>query len=158
MESDGSGRGSVTIAEMLRRSIVGTGLFLLCIAVLAGPAAAAQKLVSKTTFFPLPPDPGGGELFILKDSPTEYLVSSGLYSKRAECEFRRTIRLHVIHADNTDTVIASAKTKRSGLFNFRVPLVPGEGVYASTPAKEFVTKSGKRVHCATGRTNPQYPT
>jgi hypothetical protein len=143
---------------MPRRSIFGIGALLLCFAVLAGPASAAKKLVFKTTFFPDPPDPAGGQLFILKDSPTDYLISGGVDSKNPECEFRRTIRLHVIHANNTDTVIAAKKTKRSGLFNFRVPLTPREGVYASTPARQFVTESGKRVHCATGRTPPQYPT
>jgi hypothetical protein len=142
---------------MRLRPVAGLAVLVVCVAVLAAPAAA-KKLVFKTTIEPEPPVPGGGQLFILKDSPTEYLVSGGVNSKRAECEFRRTIRLHAIHADNTDTVIASRKTKRSGLFSFRVPLVPGEGVYASTPAKKFVTESGKRVHCATGRTIPQYPT
>ncbi|MGH2983280.1 MAG: hypothetical protein ACRDK5_03340 [Solirubrobacterales bacterium] len=79
-------------------------------------------------------------------------------SKSWRCELQRTIRLHVIHPDNADTVIASRKTKSSGLFNFRVPLAPGEGVYVSTPAKDFVIKSGARIHCATGRSIPQYPT
>jgi hypothetical protein len=131
------------------------GVLVVCLAVFVAPAAA-KKLVFKTSFQPDPPVPGG-ELFIIKDSPTEYLVSGEVISKRAECHLRE-VRLHVIHADNTDTVIASRKTKGGGLFNFRVPLVPGEGVYVTTPAKEFVTKSGKRVHCATGRSNPQYPT
>jgi hypothetical protein len=140
---------------MLRRSIVGAGLLLLCIAVLAGPAGAAKRPVLKTTFFPDPPNPGGGDLFILKDSPTEYLVSGGVNSKRGECESRRTIRLHVIHADSTDTVIASKQTKRSRLFNFRVQLVPGESVYATTPAKVAVIRSGKTVNCAAGRSDPQ---
>jgi hypothetical protein len=140
---------------MPRRLIVGLGVALLCIAVLAGPAGAANRRALETTFFPDPPDPRGGDLFILKDSPTLYLVSGGVNSKRGECESRRTIRLHVIHADSTDTVIASMQTKRSRLFNFRVPLVPGESVYATTPVKKAVIRSGKRVLCAAGRSDPQ---
>jgi hypothetical protein len=140
---------------MLRRSTVGLGVALLGVAVLAVLAGATKRPVLETTFFPDPPDPGGGDLFILKDSPTEYLVSGGVNSKRGECESRRTIRLHVIHADSTDTVIASKQTKRSRLFNFRVPLVPSESVYATTPAKKAVIRSGKWVRCAAGRSNPQ---
>jgi hypothetical protein len=142
-------------AGMLRRSIVGLGVALVYVAALAGPAGAARLPVLETTFFPDPPVPGGGDLFILKDSPTAYLVSGGVDSKRGECESLRTIRLHVIQADGTDTVIASKQTKRSRLFNFRVPLVPGESVYVTTPAKQAVIRSGKRVRCAAGRSNPQ---
>lgn len=140
---------------MLRWSILGLGVGLLCAAVLAGPAGAVKLPVLQTTFFPDPPGPGGGDLFVLKDSPTAYLVSGGVNSKRGECESRRTIRLHVIQADGADTVIASKQTKRSRLFSFRVPLVPGESVYASTPAKDALIRSGKRVRCAAGRSNPQ---
>jgi hypothetical protein len=33
-----------------------------------------------------------------------------------------------------------------------------EGVFVSSPAREVTLKSGKRLHCATGRTTPVYPT
>jgi hypothetical protein len=117
-----------------------------------------QEAGLQTTFPPLPIAPNT-PLFIIKDSPTLYLVEGQLSStragKRAGCHVRRKVRLHVLHPNNTDTVIASWKPKSISLFNFRVELVPSESVYVSTPAKEFVTRSGKRVHCASGRSVPQ---
>jgi hypothetical protein len=120
----------------------------LCAALSLAAPASAKRVAAKTQF---------GPLLILKDNPTEYLVSGKVIAKGASCRFQRKISLHVIHADNTDTVVASKKTKSGvGLFNFRVPLAPGDGVYVTTPAKDFVKKSGTRVHCATGRSLPQY--
>jgi hypothetical protein len=134
---------------MRLRAVALLGVLVVCIAVLATPAAA-KKLSVKTTF---------GPLLIIKDNPTEYLVQGKVIAKGAGCRFQRVVRLHVIHPNNTDTVIASRKTKSGvGLFSFRVPLVPSESVYVSTPAKEFTKKSGIKVHCATGRSVPQLPT
>jgi hypothetical protein len=146
------------MGKMLRRLILGAGAFLLCVALLAGPVGAAKKLVFMTTFPPLPIAPNT-PLYIIKDSPTLYLVEGQLSStragKRAGCHVRRQVRLHVLHPNNTDTVIASWKPKSISLFNFRVELVPSDSVYVSTPAKELVTRSGKRVRCASGRSVPQ---
>jgi hypothetical protein len=129
--------------------------------VLAGIAAVAVSIAAAGAAFAFEAEAGSTKralktriepLLIIKDSPTQYLISGKLISKRAGCRFRRTVRLHVLHPDNTDTVVSSTKTKSGvGLFNFRVDLLPSDDVYVTTPAKEFVTKSGKRIHCATGR-------
>ena len=146
------------MGTMLRRLILGVGVFLLGVALLAGTVGAAKKVVFKTTFPPLPIAPNT-PLSITKDSPTLYLVEGQLSStragKRAGCHVRRHVLLHVLHPNNTDTVIASWKPKSLSLFNFRVELMPSDSVYVSTPAKNLVTRSGKRVRCASGRSVPQ---
>jgi hypothetical protein len=125
---------------------------LAALAVCAAPlaaSAAGKKRASKTRIEPLS---------IIKDNPTQYLVSGKLIAKSARCRFQRTVSLHVIHADNSDTVVLSTKTSSgTGIFHFRAALAAREGVYVTAPAKEFVIKSGTRVHCGAGRSIPQYP-
>jgi hypothetical protein len=135
---------------MRSRSIAIVGSLAICASLLAAPAGAAKKLNSPTTI---------GPLEIIKDNPTQYLVSGKVVAKTAGCRFQRIIQLHVIHPNNTDTIVLSRKTKSGvGLFSFRTELQPREAVYVTTPAKRFVTKNGKRVHCAAGSSIPQFPT
>jgi len=65
----------------------------------------------------------------------------------------------LVHVDNSVTVVDTDKTRSGvGLFAVRAFLAPREGVFVSSPAREVTLKSGKRLHCATGRTTPVYPT
>jgi hypothetical protein len=134
---------------MRPRPIAALGALVVCASLLATPATA-KKRTTKTRIEPLS---------IIKDNETQYLISGRLIAKTARCRFQRTVSLHVIHADSTDTVVLSTKTNSgTGAFHFRAALAAGEGVYVTTSAKNFVIKSGTKVHCGTGRSIPQYPT
>jgi len=95
---------------------------------------------------------------VLLNSAGQYEVSGKLISKSPACRFRRTVRLHVIHTDNSEAVVDTQKTKSGvGLFTLRAFLAPHEGLFVTVAARDVTIKSGKRLHCATGRTAPLYP-
>jgi hypothetical protein len=120
-----------------------------CAAIVAAPAAG-KGLTTPTTI---------GPLLIIKDNPTQYLVSGKVVAKTAGCRSQRTVALHVQHPGSVDTIVASTKTNAGpGLFSFRVALTPSDSVFVATPPKKFVTKSGKRVRCLAGQSIPQRPT
>jgi hypothetical protein len=96
---------------------------------------------------------------VLLNSAGQYEVSGKLLSKSPACRFRRVVSLHVVQADNTDTISDKQKTKSGvGLFTVRAALAPGEGLFVTVAARDVTIKSGTRLHCATGRTTPIYPT
>jgi hypothetical protein len=111
--------------------------------------AASKKVTLKT----------GVELDSVQlNNAGQYQVSGKVLSKSPACRFRRAASLHVVHPDNTDTIADVQMTKSGvGLFTVRAALSPGEGLFVTVAARNLTLKSGKRLHCATGRTTPIYP-
>jgi hypothetical protein len=88
----------------------------------------------------------------------QYEIYGKVLSKSPACRFKRSVSLHVVHRDGSFGV-ADTKTTKSGvgLFTLRSALAPGEGYFISAASRNLTLKSGKRLHCATGRTTPVYP-
>ena len=96
--------------------------------------------------------------YALLNSAGQYEVQGKVVSKSPACRFRRAVSLHVVHADNSDTVADTHKTRSGvGLFTLRAALAPGEGFFVTVAARDVTMKSGKRLHCGTGRSIPVYP-
>jgi hypothetical protein len=92
------------------------------------------------------------------NSAGQYEVTGKVLAKSPACRFRRVASLHVLHPDNTDTIADVQMTKSGvGLFTVRAALSPGEGLFVTVAARNLTIKSGKRLHCATGRTTPIFP-
>jgi hypothetical protein len=92
------------------------------------------------------------------NSAGQYQVTGKVLAKSPACRFRRAASLHVLHPDNTDTIADVQMTKSGvGLFTVRAALSPGEGLFVTVAARNLTIKSGKRLHCATGRTTPIFP-
>jgi len=136
---------------MTRRSLAGiTAALVIATGGMAIAAEAASAKTTLTTRIELES--------VLLNGTGQYEVSGKLLSKSPACRFRRVVSLHVVHPDNTDTIADIQKTKSGvGLFTVRAALASGEGLFVTVAARNLTLKSGKRLHCATGRTTPIYP-
>jgi hypothetical protein len=109
-------------------------------------AAGARALQTSIRIYIQPA--GGGQ----------YVVGGRLAVKRP-CRLNRTVSLHVVHADGTNTVADTQKLTRSGVgvFNMQATLGTNEGLFVTAARLNVTLKSGARFHCAAASTPPIYP-